>query len=73
MNPISPELQSKIASWRLRAVDGTLTDAEMREAIIFLREGRVAAASAAARARSPAAKRVAAPSADSLLGELEDL
>lgn len=71
-NPVSPELQSRIASWRQRASEGLLTIEEMREAIIALRAGRVAAvASSAASTRKKAI--AAIPSADDLLGELADL
>lgn len=76
MSIIPLELQSKIASWRLRAAEGTLTLDEMREGIVFLRAGRFAAAtSAAAERKSSAAgaKRSVAPSQDSMLDELDDL
>lgn len=72
-NPIPLELQSKIASWRLRATEGTLTLEEMREGIVFLRAGRLGAASAAAAAKRTPGKRSAAPSQDSMLDELDDL
>ncbi len=72
--PISLELQSKIAGWRLRAAEGTLTLDEMKEAIIHLRAGRLSAATTAAAAkRIPASKRSAAPSQDDMLSELDDL
>ena len=68
----SPELQSKIALWRSKAADNTLTVEEMKEAIAALRGERHAAAS-----QTPAARRKAAvkiiPSADDLLAELGDL
>jgi len=72
-NPIPLELQSKIASWRLRATEGTLTLEEMREGIVFLRAGRLGAASAAAAAKRVPTKRSAPPSQDSMLDELGDL
>jgi hypothetical protein len=72
-NPVPLELQSKIASWRLRAAEGTLTLDEMREAILHLRQGRVTAAAAAATTKRSAAKRSTAPSQDDMLGELEGL
>ena len=72
--PISPELQSKIASWRLRAAAGELTLPEMQEAIVLLRAGRMSAASAAATAkRSTAARKTEAPSAESMLDELDGI
>lgn len=68
----SPELQSKIAIWRQKALDNTLTVEEMREAIAALRQGRVSAAYASEGARAKKAK-VAIPSADDLLSEIEGL
>jgi hypothetical protein len=68
--PIPLELQSKIASWRLRAADGTLTLDEMREAVTFLRAGRVSAATAAQAAKRTAAKRSTPPPADDMLAEI---
>lgn len=71
-SPISPELASKLAIWRMKTADGTITREELKEAIIHLRQGRLAAASAAA--KSPKAKaRIAAPSAESLLDEMDGL
>ena len=71
-SPIPLDLQSKIATWRLRAADGTLTLDEMKEAFVFLRQGRLAAASSAATAKRK--KAIAEiPHADDMLGELEDL
>jgi hypothetical protein len=72
-NPIPLELQSKIASWRLRAAEGTLTLEEMKEGVVFLRAGRLGAASAAAAAKRVPGKRSAAPSQDAMLDELDDL
>jgi len=71
--PIPLELQSKIASWRLRAAEGTLTLEEMKEAIVHLRAGRLGAATAAATAkRSSAAggKRTVISNSDDLLDEI---
>jgi hypothetical protein len=65
----SPELQAKIAIWRQKAIDGTLTVEEMKEAILALRAGRVSAAHASENSKRKAAK-VAIPSADDLLAEL---
>ena len=65
----APEIQAKIAIWRRRAIEGTLTPEEMREAIDLLRQGR-AAASAAVKSR--AAKK-ATVNGDDLLDELEGL
>jgi hypothetical protein len=71
-SPISPELQSKIADWRRKATEGTLTLPEMREAILHLRAGRVSAANASATAKRK--KAIAEiPHAEDLLSELKGL
>ncbi len=71
---IDPVLQSKIAGWRQRAAEGTLTKEEMIEAVKLLRAGRISSAQAAGAA---AAKRKVAireiPKAGDLLDELEGL
>jgi len=66
-----PDFHLKLAEYRRKAADGTLTLDEMREAVKFMRQGRVSAAAASANSR---AKKSAAPvNADSLLAELEGL
>jgi hypothetical protein len=45
--PIPLELQSKIANWRLRAAEGTLSLDELKGAVTYLRAGRMAASQAA--------------------------
>jgi len=62
------ELQNQISIWRRKAADGTLTEDEMRQAILALRAGRVGAATAAAKSKANAKKVV--PDADTLLQEL---
>ena len=70
MNELQPpETQAKMAVWRQKAQDGTLTVDEMKEAIIILRAGRLAAASASAPAKRAKAK-ADIPAADDLLSEL---
>ncbi len=73
-SPVSYELQSKIAGWRLRAARGELTLEEMKEAVIFLRSDRMAAAKAST---ATAAKRKKAfaeiPSQADMLDELGGL
>lgn len=55
---ISVELEFKIKQWRQKAVDGTLTLDEMKEAILALRAGRLSAMEAAGKsASSPAGKK----------------
>lgn len=72
--PVPLELQAKIADWRLRAAEGTLTLEEMKEAVKYLRAGRFAAAQASATSATKRKKAITeVPSADDLLGELERL
>ena len=68
----TPELQSKIAAWRQRAADNTLTKDEMIEIVRILRSGRMAAAqSAAATKRKRAIAEI--PSATDMLNEMDGL
>ena len=72
-NPIPLELQSKIAAWRLKAADGTLTLDEMKEAIVHLRAGRLSAAVAASTAKkvsATGAKKTIISNSDDLLDEI---
>lgn len=71
-SPISYELQSKIAQWRQKAVEKTLTLEEMKEAIVMLRQGRVAAAQASATVKRKTAAKVI-PNAENLLDELDGI
>lgn len=66
------ETHAKIAVWRQKAVEGTLSIEEMREAILVLRGDRRGAAIASDKARKAKAT-TAIPSADDLLNELGDL
>lgn len=63
----SPELQSKIALWRAKQLDGTLKQSELQEFVRLLRGERLAAATASATKKS----KKEAPNADALLKELE--
>ena len=68
----SIELQAKIADWRRKEAEGTLSLEELREAVRTMREGRMAAlASASSTTRKKAA--AAIPSADDMLKGLEGL
>lgn len=58
---MNPELQSQIQLWRAKAIDGTLSLDEQRDAIRALRAGRLAAAE---RAKATRAKREKAPVRD---------
>lgn len=66
------ETESKIAVWRQKAVEGTLTVPEMAEAVRIMRGDRRGAAIASDKARK--SKSIAAiPAADDLLSELGGL
>ncbi len=66
---MTPELNSRIQIWRQRSRDGTLTEADMAEAIAALRGDRQGAAIASDTSRRKAAK-TAIPDAESMLAEL---
>ncbi|MDE2097542.1 MAG: hypothetical protein KGL39_09875 [Patescibacteria group bacterium] len=72
MSTVTPETQAKIAIWRQKAVEGTLTVEEMKEAIHLLRAGRIGAHIASDTSRRKKAK-ADIPSADDLLAELGDI
>lgn len=69
---MTPEIQSRIAVFRAKANEGTLTIDEMKEAIVMIREGRRGAAVASEQSRRVRAKKEI-KSADELLGELGDI
>lgn len=58
-----PELLNKLAVWRTKAADGTLTIDEMREAIGALRANRMSTADAAAKSKSSGKGKKKAPAA----------
>ena len=67
---LSPaEVSAKIAIYRQKAVDGTLSLEECREAVELLRAGRVSAAYSGETTKRAKAK-AAIPAADDLLAEL---
>jgi hypothetical protein len=66
---MEPDIQEKVIQWRIKAEAGTLSLSEMREAIAYLRGGRLQA-NKAAKERGISKKVV--NSAD-LLSELEAL
>lgn len=68
VNVVPPELQSKIAVWRAKALDGTISLDEMREAVILLRGGRKAAQEASEASGKKAKK--PARAVDDMLSEL---
>lgn len=66
---LSLETAARIAQLRVKAADGTLTQEDMREAVLLLRGDRRSAAAASDTARRAKAK-AAIPDADDLLNEL---
>ncbi|QGH72970.1 MAG: hypothetical protein [Siphoviridae sp. ctdEk19] len=64
---LDPDLQMKLAIYRRKAADGTISLEEMREAVSFMRAGRLSAAQGA-KARSAKAPAV---DADALLSSFE--
>jgi len=66
---VSPDLVSKIQIWRQRSRDGSLTEADMAEAVLALRGDRKSAAIASDTSRRKTAKAVV-PDADDMLKEL---
>lgn len=65
----TPEEETKLAIWRQKALDGTLTEAEEREAVALIRGTRHSAAYASETARRKKAK-AEIPSADDLISEM---
>ncbi len=68
-----PAFHLKLAEYRRKSADGTITLDEMREAVKLMRQGRVAAAATSAASRSKKAASAAPVNADNLLAELEGL
>lgn len=66
---MTPEIASKVAVWRAKAANNTLTLEEMREAIAIMRQGRLGAAAASSAARRSRAK-AEIPDAEDLLAEM---
>lgn len=75
MSAQSPEMQVKIAEWRAKAREGTLSQDEMREAIAALRRDRGNVAQATAGSKTTRARKTAAakPDSEDLLSQLEGL
>lgn len=69
---LNPELQAKLNLWRAKAVEGTLSQEEMKEAILAIRGDRKNAAAVSDQSRRKKAK-AEVKSADDLLGELDKL
>lgn len=62
-------MELKRAEWRQKALDGSITEDEMREWIKLVRAGRVSAAQTSARSR----ERKAPISLDSMMDEIDKL
>ena len=69
---ISTETQARVAEWRAKALNNTLTVDDMREALRVMRGERVGAAAASDASRRKKAK-IEIPDAQSLLDELGNL
>jgi len=71
----SAEMTAKVALWRQKAREGTLTKEEMKEAIAALRGERAKVAQPTAGSKVTRAKKEAAkkPDGDDLLSQLEGL
>lgn len=69
----SAELIAKIAIWRAKAADNTITLEEMKEAVIAMRAGRMEAAAANASSSKKSSKpKAKVEDADDMLNELGD-
>jgi len=71
----NPELLNRIAEWRRKATDGTISLEEMREAIKVLRENRISATAEAAKPKSSRGKKAPVTPVDAgdLLDQLKGL
>lgn len=66
---LTPEQLSRIAHLRAKVADDTITKEELREAVVMIREGRLAAGTRTEAAQRAKAKKEI-PSADDMLSEL---
>jgi hypothetical protein len=69
---MTTDINSRIALWRQKAVEGTLTKEDMIEAIKLLSGGRQSAAIASSTSRSKKALAPAPENADDLLDQIGD-
>lgn len=67
------ETALKIAEYRRKSADGTITLEEMRAAVALMRQGRLAAKTASAAKRERTAATRAPVDSDALLSELDAL
>lgn len=68
---MTPEIQSRIAIYRAKIADGTITLDEMKQAVLEIRGPRRNAATSSDQAKRTKAKKVV-QSADDMLKELEE-
>jgi hypothetical protein len=69
----SPELQSKLALWRQKSIDGTITLEELKEAVKIMRADRHAALDAQMKSSSTTRAKKAPVDTAKLLNDLENL
>jgi hypothetical protein len=69
----SPELQSKLAIWRQKSIDGTITLEELKEAVRLMRADRHAALDAQAKSSTGSRGKKAPVDTQKLLNDLENL
>jgi hypothetical protein len=70
---LDPEFSLKLATYRRKAADNTISLDEMREAVKLMRQGRVSAATASETARKRKVSAATPIDADAMLSELEGL
>lgn len=70
---MTPELTQKLIDWRAKAIAGTITLEEMKEAIIALRDQRRTAVSQPSPTTRASKAKQPTRSADDMLSELEGL
>ena len=66
----SPETLNRIAQYRAKMADGTITLDDLRSAVILMRSDRITAVSTAG---APKRSKAPAKSAESMLSELDNL
>lgn len=49
----TPQIEGQIALWRAKAIDGTLSQEDLKAAVAIMREGRVAASASTATKKKP--------------------
>lgn len=69
----SPELQSKLALWRQKSIDGTITLEELKEAVRIMRSDRHAALDAQMKSSSGSRAKKAPVDTAKLLSDLDNL